>query len=132
MGVSIGVTRLFYVLQEQGLLNPEIPTAPCDALVIPMGEVLDYAASVATALRMAGVRTQVYTEQKKVKAKFAYADKLGVPFAVVIGEDEAKSGLVSLKDLRSGEQTSLRADEAAEIIRKEMNTTATPVKEIKK
>ncbi len=129
VGVSIGVTRLFYALQEQGLLNPEIPTAPCDALVIPMGDVLGYAASVATALRLSGVRTQVYSEQKKVKAKFAYADKLGVPFAVVIGEDEAARGLVSLKDLRSGEQRLLRADEAASLIKQELTGSAKPVKE---
>ena len=131
VGVSIGVTRLFYVLQEQGLLNPETAQAPCDALVIPMGEVLGYAASVATVLRQAGVRTQVYTEPKKVKAKFAYADKLGVPFAVVIGSNEAEAGLVALKDLRSGEQQTLTAAEAADIIRKQTIMTAKPVKEIK-
>ena len=131
VGVSIGVTRLFYVLQEQGLLNPETAQAPCDALVIPMGDVLGYAASVATALRQAGVRTQVYTEPKKVKAKFAYADKLGVPFAVVIGSEEAEAGLVSLKDLNSGEQQKLTAAEAAALIRQKTITTAKPVKEIK-
>ena len=57
MGVSIGVTRLFYILQEQGLLNEELDTAPCDALVIPMGDTMAYAVSCATALRRAGVRT---------------------------------------------------------------------------
>ncbi len=74
VGVSIGVTRLFYILQEQGLVSDAIPTAPCEALVIPMGETMDYAVRCAAALRGAGIRTQVYMEQKKVKAKFAYAD----------------------------------------------------------
>ena len=78
VGLSIGVTRLFYILQEQGLLSDELPTAPCDALVIPLGEELDYAVRCAAALRAGGVRTQVYTEKKKTKAKFAYADKLAV------------------------------------------------------
>ncbi|MGM9615765.1 MAG: histidine--tRNA ligase [Oscillospiraceae bacterium] len=131
VGVSIGVTRLFYILQEQGLLNDEIATAPCDALVIPMGDdVLDFAVQSATALRAAGVRTQVYTEKKKVKAKFAYADKLSIPFAVVIGGDEAAEGVVSLKNLTTGEQVKLPAAEAAAIILKAVNHPAKPVKGI--
>ena len=131
VGVSIGVTRLFYILQEQGLLNDEIATAPCDALVIPMGDdVLDFAVQSATALRAAGVRTQVYTEKKKVKAKFAYADKLSIPFAVVIGGDEAAEGVVSLKNLTTGEQVKLPAADAAAIILKAVNHPAKPVKGI--
>ena len=131
VGISIGVTRLFYILQEQGLLNDELNTAPCDALVIPMGEeAVGFAMESATALRAAGVRTQVYTEKKKVKAKFAYADKLGIPFAVIVGDDEAAQGVVSLKDLTTGEQTKLPAAEAAEIIRRETNRPVNPVKGI--
>ncbi len=128
VGVSIGVTRLFYILQEQGLLNEELNTAPCDALVIPMGDVLDYAVSAATALRNAGVRTQIYTEQKKVKARFAYADKLSIPFAVVIGEDEAAAGTVSLKDLKTGQQTAVAPTEAAGIILNAIDEPVRPVK----
>ncbi len=132
VGVSIGVTRLFYVLQEQGLLNDEAVSAPCDALVIPMDEsVLGYAASVATQLRAAGVRTQVYLEPKKLKAKFGYADKLSVPFAVVLGSDEAEKQAVSLKDLTTGSQTVVSADAAARLILEKTQTAAKPVKEIK-
>ena len=130
VGVSIGVTRLFYVLQEQGLLNEELPTAPCDALVIPMGDVMDSAVAAATVLRAAGVRTQIYMEQKKVKQKFAYADKLAIPYAVILGEDEASNGTVSLKDLKTGEQTVLPAAEAARIILKGINNPVKPVKGI--
>ncbi len=131
VGVSIGVTRLFYILQEQGLLSDEINTAPCDALVIPMGDdVLGFAVESATVLRSAGVRTQVYTEKKKVKAKFAYADKLAIPFAVVVGSDEAAEGLVSLKNLATGEQTKLPAAEAAEAIKAAANKAVKPVKGI--
>jgi histidyl-tRNA synthetase len=128
VGVSIGVTRLFYILQEQGLLNEELDTAPCDALVIPMGDVLDYAVSCATTLRGAGVRTQVYTEQKKVKAKFSYADKLGIPYAVIIGGDEAANGTVSLKNLTTGDQVTLSAEDAAAEILKNINRPVKPVK----
>ena len=117
VGISIGVTRLFYVLSEQGLLNPELACAPADAIVLPMTEGLGFAAVTATKLREAGIRTQLYTEGKKFKQKLSYASKLGMPFAVIIGEDEAASGLVALKDMRRGEQVSCTPDEAAEKIK---------------
>ena len=116
VGISIGLTRLFYVLNEQGLLSDEIITAPCDALVLPMTEELGFAVAAATALRAAGVRTQLYGEKKKFKAKMAYADKIGVPFAVLIGEDEMNEGVLSVKDMKTGEQVKLTpADAAAHI-----------------
>lgn len=117
VGISIGLTRLFYVLNEQGLLTDDVVTAPCDALVIPMTEDLGAAVAAATELRKAGVRTQLYGEQKKFKAKMSYADRIGVPFVVLLGEDEIAEGLVSLKDMTSGEQTKLPAAAAAERIR---------------
>ena len=115
-GISIGVTRLFYVLSEQGLLNPELTAAPADAIVLPMTDDLGFAAQTATKLREAGIRTQLYTEDKKFKQKLSYASKLGIPFAVIIGEDEMKSARVSLKDMQKGEQISCTQDEAAEKI----------------
>ena len=111
VGISIGVTRLFYVLQEQKMLNENANTAPADVLVIPMTEDLAPAIALATRLRDAGVRTQLYTEQKKLKAKMSYADKLAVPFAAFLGEDEVKEGVVSCKDMVSGEQTKLGFEE---------------------
>ncbi len=117
VGISIGLTRLFYVLNEQGLLSEEIPTAPCDALVLPMTEELGPAVAAATALRRAGVRTQLYGEKRKFKAKMSYADKLGVSFVVLMGEDEIREGVLSVKDMRSGEQRKLTAEEAAAFIR---------------
>ena len=116
VGISIGLTRLFYVLNEQGLLSDELVTAPCDALILPMTEELSFAVSAATTLRRAGVRTQLYGEKKKFKAKMSYADKLKVPFAVLIGEDEIAEGLLSVKDMQTGEQVKLRPDEAAAYI----------------
>ena len=124
VGISIGLTRLFYVLGEQGLLNDEMVTAPADVLVIPMTEDLSFPISAATILREAGVRTQVYTEKKKVKQKFAYADKMGIPFAVIIGDDEAAQGLVSVKDLTSGNQELMSPAAAAEKIKAEMDVRA--------
>ena len=116
VGISIGLTRLFYVLQEQGMLSDEIVTAPADALIIPMTDDLSFAVQTATALRNAGLRTQLYTEQKKFKAKMSYADKLGFPFVVLIGEDEIAAGKVALKDMSTGIQTLVTPAEAAETV----------------
>ena len=116
VGISIGLTRLFYVLNEQGMLNPERSAAPADVLIVPMTEELEYAIGLATYLRSQGVRTQLYTEQKKFKAKIQYADKLSIPYAAFLGEDEEKSGTVSLKDLRKGEQVTVTKEEAARIV----------------
>jgi histidyl-tRNA synthetase len=116
VGISIGLTRLFYVLDEQGLLNPELPNAPADALVLPMTADPAPAISLAEKLRSKGVRVQLYGEQKKFKQKMSYADKLGVAYAVLLGEDELAQGLCSLKDMRTGEQVCVTAEEAAERI----------------
>ena len=120
VGISIGLTRLFYVLNEQGLLSNEIISAPADALVIPMSEDLGYAISAATVLRNAGVRTQLYCEQKKFKAKMSYADKLSIPYVVLIGEDEMAAGVVAVKNMQSGEQVKLSPAEAAKFIKEDI------------
>ena len=117
VGISIGLTRLFYVLEEQGMLNPDLLTAPADVLVLPMTEDLSPAISFATALRAAGIRTQLYAEPRKFKQKMAYADKLRVPFAALLGEDEIAQGKVSLKNMATGEQTLVTPDEAAQLVR---------------
>ena len=107
VGISIGLTRLFYVLGEQGMLNPELPTAPADVLILPMTEDLSPAIALATQLRQAGIRTQLHCEQKKFKAKMSYADKLSIPYVIFLGEDEIKEGVVACKDMASGQQTTL-------------------------
>ena len=127
VGISIGLTRLFYVLDEQGLLNPELPSAPCDALVLPMGGEPGPAIALAETLRSAGLRVQLYGEQKKFKQKMAYADKLGVPFAVLLGEDEIAEGMCSVKNMKTGEQNKLTPQEAAAYIRKELAENNGPV-----
>ena len=116
VGISIGATRLFYVLQEQKMLNEELPTAPADVLILPMTPDITAAAEAATFLRGAGIRTQIYTEQKKFKAKMGYADKLGVPFVAFLGEDEIAAGKLSLKDMKTGEQNMLSLPEAAQTV----------------
>ena len=111
VGISIGVTRLFYVLEEQGMLSDQMVTAPADVLVIPMSDDLQAAIQTATALRDAGIRTQLYTEKKKFKARIGYAAKLGIPYAVFLGEDEIAQGVVSCKDLAAGQQQTLPVEQ---------------------
>ena len=111
------MTRLFYVLREQGLINPAVNTAPCDAIVLPMTGDTAFAAHVATVLRGCGVRTQLYTEERKFKQKMAYASKLAIPYAVIIGEDELACGEVSLKDMNAGTQTCCTPEGAALAVR---------------
>ena len=127
VGISIGLTRLFYVLDEQGLLNPELPCAPADALVLPMTADPAPAIALAEALRGGGVRVQLYGEQKKFKQKMSYADKLGVPFAVLLGEDEIAQSMCSVKNMRTGEQVTLTAEDAAAFIRKTLADNNGPV-----
>ena len=114
VGISIGLTRLFYVLNEQNMLNQDRNTAPADVLVIPMTDDLSPAVELSTKFRAAGIRVQLYTEQKKFKAKMNYADKTGVPYVVFLGEDEIRDGVVACKDMVSGEQTKLGFEETLE------------------
>ena len=117
VGISIGLTRLFYVLDEQGLLNPALPTAPADALVLPMTAEPGPAIALAEQLRSAGLKVQLYGEAKKFKQKMTYANKLGVPFAVLLGEDEIAEGMCSVKNMVTGEQVKLAPADAAAYIK---------------
>ena len=116
VGISIGLTRLFYVLDEQGLLNPAAAGAPADVLVLPMTADPAPAIALAQSLRERGIRVQLYAEQKKFKQKMSYCDKLGVPFAVLLGEDEIAQGKCGVKNMRTGTQELLTAEEAADHI----------------
>jgi len=121
VGISIGLTRLFYVLGEQGYLNEALLTAPADVLILPMTDDLSPAIRFATALREAGVRAQLYTEAKKFKAKMTYANKQNIPFVVFLGEDETLKGEVSLKNLQSGVQSALSPEAAIAAILLELS-----------
>ncbi len=127
VGISIGLTRLFYVLGEQGMLNPALSTAPADALVLPMTDDPAAAIALATRLRSSGIRTQIYTEKKKFKAKMTYADKLGIPYVVFLGEDEIAAGKCSVKCLKTGEQVTVTAEEAAGLISGGIETDGTVI-----
>jgi len=112
VGISIGLTRLFFVLEDQGYLNDNLNTAPADALILPMTDDLSHAITLATQLREAGIRTQIHAEQKKFKQKISYADKLSIPYAIFLGEDEINNGVAAVKDMTTGEQVKLSPADA--------------------
>ena len=118
VGISIGLTRLFFVLQDKNLLNENPPAAPADVLILPMADDMGAAIALATRFRAEGIRTQLHCEKKKFKAKISYADKLSIPYVVFLGEDEIANGTVTLKDLSTGEQTSTGFDEAAQRVKR--------------
>lgn len=107
VGISIGLTRLFYQLNEIKLLKAQKKSIS-DILVISMTENFEYVFKVASKLRDEGKNVQVYYEDKKVKAKFKYADKLEIPYTVVIGDDEVQSNSYSVKNMTTGEQESYK------------------------
>ena len=110
VGISIGLTRLFYKLQELNLIKTEKKSIS-DVLVIPMVEDLSVPIKVANTLRSNGVNTEIYLNNKKLKAKFKYADKLEIPYVIVIGEDEIEKQVVKLKSMKTGEEKEIKIDE---------------------
>ena len=110
VGISIGLTRLFYKLQELNLIKAEKKSIS-DVLIIPMVEDLSVPIKVANTLRSNGINTEVYLNNKKLKAKFKYADKLEIPYVIVIGEDEISKQVVKLKDMKTGEEKEISLNE---------------------
>ncbi len=122
VGISIGLTRLFFVLGDRNLLNPEYPASVSDVLIIPMTEDMSPAVKLATEFRENGVRAQIYTEKKKFKAKIGYADKLGIPYAVFLGEDEVASGSATVKNMKTGEQNTLPSSDAVSAVKNALSS----------
>ena len=103
VGMSIGLTRLFFVLDELGLIKTDKKSIS-DILVISMLDDLKPSIEIANKLRKEGINTEIYFDSKKIKAKFKYADKLKIPYVIVIGEDEVNSGKLTIKNMVTGEQ----------------------------
>jgi len=119
VGISIGLTRLFYKLNELNLIKVEKKSIS-DILIVPMTENLQAPIKLATELRNVRVNTEIYLNDKKLKAKMKYADKLEIPYVIVIGDNEIESGRVKVKEMRTGEEieTALDATEIAKIVLK--------------
>ena len=105
VGISIGLTRLFYKLREAGIIEAN-RQSPADVVVLPLTpSQIGYGLEISDMLRQSGIAVLHYTEPNNVKAKFKYADRMGYRYALVLGENEAKDGTVSVKDMASGEST---------------------------
>lgn len=117
VGISIGLTRLFYKLKEAGLIKSGRAT-PSEALVAQMDEkFINESLAAATQLRKSGINTEVYFESEKIGKQFKYADRLKIPFVIIIGEMEVKENKVSLKTLSTGKQEMMTLDEVIKIIK---------------
>ena len=103
VGMSIGLTRLFFILNEINLIKSNQKSIS-KVLIISMIPDLKPAIETANTLRNAGINTEIYFDDKKIKAKFKYADKLKIPYTIVIGEDEVKTGELTIKNMETGEQ----------------------------
>ena len=118
VGMAIGLTRLFYLLTEYNIVSAENESIS-EALVVSMTEDYDVCAKIAEKLREAGIRTQLNIEQQKIGKKFKYADKLNIKNVIIIGEDEIKNNVVTLKNMDTGDQNTITLEEAIKIISKE-------------
>ena len=117
IGISIGLTRLFYQLKENGLVKSNAGSL-AKVIMIPMGEDdMNEAIAVAAKVRGAGIPADVYYQQKGMKQKMKYAAKLGIPYAAIIGESERASASVMLKNMATGEQEAVPVSELADRIR---------------
>ena len=114
VGISIGLTRLFYKLQELNLIKAKKKSIS-DVLIIPMVEDLTVPIKVANILRNNGINTEIYLNNKKIKAKFKYADKLEIPYVIVIGEDEIEKQVVKLKNMQTGEEKEIELEKMGQM-----------------
>ena len=109
VGVSIGLTRLFYKLNELNIIKANKKSI-ADVLIIPIVEDLEEPIKLATKLRNSGINTEIYLNNKKLKAKFKYANKLKIPYVIVMGQDEIDAKEITLKNMETGEEKKLPID----------------------
>lgn len=125
VGISIGLTRLFYILSEKKYVKSDV-NAPASVLVIPMtddfaGKTMKYAESLNAYFINEGIASQIYLEEKKFKAKMNYASSLKIPYVAIIGDDEEMEGTVALKNFETGEQVNVSKEQAANIVKKALD-----------
>lgn len=117
VGISIGLTRLFYQLKEANIISSSINTLT-KALVIPMDGCIKEAISIANKLRKEEIYSQVYLDEAKMGKKFTYANKLGIPYVLLIGPDEVKQDKITIKNMMTGEQSLVDFAETLNILNK--------------
>lgn len=116
VGISIGLTRLFYQLSQVNAIKVDKESIS-DVLIIPMDSEIDDCLKIASALRESGINTDLYFESAKMKKKMKYADKWHIPFAIIVGENERNTGLYSLKNMKTGDQSALSLEDIIKTIK---------------
>lgn len=117
VGISIGLTRLFYQLNEINELKVK-DSSISKVIVLPMDVDISNCIEVATVLRQNNINTDVYMEDGKFKKKMKYADKWQIPYTLIIGEEEVNSKIYTLKNMQTGEQTKGSIEEIVELLKK--------------
>lgn len=117
VGISIGLSRLFFQLTDSNIISSENQSV-ADVLVISMDDSFNECSKIASTLRENNINVQVDLENKKIAKKFKYADKLNVKYVIIVGEDEVKNNVVTLKNMSSGEQNTISLEECIKIIQK--------------
>ncbi len=122
-GFSFGLERIIVVMTERNMFPAELVSSPADVLVTVWNEeCAGESLALASKLRQEGLRVDLYPEADKLAKQFKYAASRGIPSVVVIGDDERARGEVAIKDMRTGEQRSVKRDNAASAIRKGLNS----------
>jgi histidyl-tRNA synthetase len=116
VGISIGLTRLFYQLNEAGFFKKDTSTSITKVLVIPLDNNIDYGISLAKSLRDKGLITEIYLEDTKLVKKLGYANKLGIPFVILTGEKEVENSTATIKNMFTGDQVTVDFDEVYDIV----------------
>lgn len=111
VGISIGLTRLFFVLKEIGFLDNYKVEKSTEYLIVPVGDTLEYCAQIYQRLLDKEKYAEIYLEDEKLKKKLNYANKLGIPNVILIGEDEASRGMVKIKNMVTGEEKIIEIEE---------------------
>ena len=117
VGISIGLTRLFYNLKELGLLGENSQKSISKVDIVTMGVGLEEAIDIANVLRDNGINTEIYKEDAKTKNKFSYANGLEIPYMIIIGEDEVSQGKYTIKNMTTGEQELKSKEEIIELLK---------------
>ena len=116
VGISIGLSRLFFQLTDNNIISAENQTIS-DVLIISMTDSYDKCAEIAKKMRDNKLNVQINIEEQKIGKKFKYADNLNVKYVIIIGEDEIKNNLVTLKNMITGEQETIELQKAIDIIK---------------
>ena len=118
VGISIGLTRLFFLLTDNNIITMQNQSIS-DVLIISMGNEYDVCAKIASKLRQNDLKVQLNIEEQKLGKKFKYADKINVKYVITIGENEVENEVLTLKNMDTGEQKTVKIEEAVKIIKGE-------------